>query len=188
MSSGPTQDKDPIQTYHDMKAKEGTAVLLNMAGLLRQFDRCWGRPTQLWMVFLGDRAMQHRSREGGFGEIFILFAKHFMFSHFGRKFLPSKLDLIQIKSDKKPIPPLAPCGSGSGLRMVTPPASFLLLGSRMMAALYRSIQLPLQIQILCLWSTLLIQITPGLQMPFCLDLPSSSLLWSRGPTECKTKD
>lgn len=105
MSSGPTQDKAPIQTCHDMKAKEGTAVLLNTAGLLHQIDRCWGSPTQLWMVFLGDGAMQHRSREGGFGEMFIFLAKHFMSPHFGRKFLPSKLGLIQIKSDKKPIPP-----------------------------------------------------------------------------------
>lgn len=92
--------------------------------------------------------------------------------------------LNQIKSQS----PLAPCGSGSGLRLVTPPASFHLLGSCMMAALYWSIQLLLQIQILLLWSTLLIQSTPGLQMAFCLDLPSSSLLWSRGPTERKTKD
>ena len=60
------------------------------------------------MVFLGGRAMKHRSKEGGFGEIFIFLANHFMFLHFGRKFPPSKLDRVQIKLDKKPTkkPPL----------------------------------------------------------------------------------
>lgn len=40
MSSVPTQDEDPVQTYHDMKVQEGSAALPNVAGLLHQFDRC----------------------------------------------------------------------------------------------------------------------------------------------------
>lgn len=52
----------------------------------------------------------------------------------------------------------------------------------------RAFSCPIQIQILLLWRKSLIQITPGLQMPLCLGLPSSGLLWSRGLAECKNKD
>lgn len=70
-SSGPTQDEDRVQTSRDLKVKEGTAAQPNLAGLLHQFDRCWGTLTQLWMKLLGDRAVKHRSR-GRTGDIFFL--------------------------------------------------------------------------------------------------------------------
>lgn len=100
MRSGPTQDKVPIQSCHDTKAKAGIALLPNTAGLLpgagedlHNFGLCF------WEV------VNHRSKKGRFERVF--FAKHliFLFFHCRRKFPLSKLDHIQIKSDKKPTKP-----------------------------------------------------------------------------------
>lgn len=107
VSSGPTQDKDSIQTYHDMKAKEETAAPPNMAGLLHQFDRCWGTLTQFWMELLADRAMKHRSR-GRTGRFFFSFplAKHHFYTLEGNfhqvSLTTARLNLIKSQHPTQP--------------------------------------------------------------------------------------
>lgn len=171
-----------------MKAKEETAALPNMAGLLHQFDRCWGTLTQFWMKLLGDRAMKHRSR-GRTGRFFFFLSPckiPFLYSR--RKFPPSKLDHSQIKSDKKSTPNPTPMSQALVRELHQSLWSCHLLGSWTMGHCIRQFSYTGKIQILSLWSTLLIEITSGLQIPSCFGLPSSALLWSRGLAESKIKD
>lgn len=77
-----------------------------------------------------------------------------------------------------------------GQRIVTPLVSLImsLPGVVDDGALYQRFSYTVKIQILSFWSTLLTEITSGLQISSCFGLPSLALLWGRGPSEAKIKD
>lgn len=103
MSCGPTKGKDPIQTHCNIEAKEGTVVLPDTSELWRTLRLVWkvlGKTYMTWGGVSGRQANKAQKRgRRSWGDLG-LFAKHFMFLHFARNFLPNKLEYIQIKSDK----------------------------------------------------------------------------------------
>lgn len=146
---------------------------------------------QLWMVFLVGGAMKHRSKEGAFGEILIIFfflqsalCFYTLEGNFHQVSLTSILK--QIKSQQKN-PTLGQVLAWEWW-VHQPLTGLASWGHAWWGPCIRAFSCPIQIQILLLWRKSLIQITPGLQMPLCLGLPSSGLLWSRGLAECKNKD
>lgn len=126
--------------------------------------------------------------EGGLGDFFFLSPCKTPFLYFRRKFPPSKLDHSQIKSDKKSTPNPTPMSQPLVRELHQSLWSCHLLGWWTMGHCIRQFSNTGKIQILSLWSTLLIEITSGLQIPSCFGLPSSALLWSRGLAESKIKD
>lgn len=157
MSSGPTKGKDPIQTHCNIEAKEGTAVLPDTSELWRTLRLVWkvlGKTYMTWGGVSGRQANKAQKwRRRSWGDLG-LFAKHFMFLHFGRNFLPNELEYIQIKSDKmltkqkqQKQKKTTTCHvSGSGLTTLTPPVSLTCFltyqGHARWGLVVQSIQMP----------------------------------------------
>lgn len=90
----------PIATQRPKKGLQYCQTHQNSEELLDWFERCWGRLNMTWGGVSGRQANKAQKwRRRSWGDLG-LFAKHFMFLHFGRNFLPNELEYIQIKSDK----------------------------------------------------------------------------------------
>lgn len=144
----------PIATQRPKKGLQYCQTHQNSEELLDWFERCWGRLNMTWGGVSGRQANKAQKwRRRSWGDLG-LFAKHFMFLHFGRNFLPNELEYIQIKSDKmltkqkqqKQKKPTTCHVSGSGLTTLTPPVSLTCFltyqGHARWGLVVQSIQMP----------------------------------------------